>query len=786
MDTNKLMSLIDQELETSFLTTFEHATVEQLHMAIGKAVTSLYAKRWMESRAAHAKTRHAYYLSAEYLTGRMVYNNLFATDLLKQVSDAFRARGMDVAALEDIEDEALGNGGLGRLAACFLESAATHDLPLDGYGLRYRFGLFKQKIVDGFQVETPDDWQHQGDPWSRRNQADAVEVRFSNQIVRVVPYDAPVFGYHTDNVGTLRLWQAESVTPLDFAAFDNCEFDKAEAAKNAAEDITRILYPNDNKPAGKELRLKQQYVLASASMQDILRTYKRTFGNDFSHFAEMNAIQLNDTHPVVSIPELVRLLTLEGVPFDEAVTIAQNTFSYTNHTLMAEALEKWPVPVFKSLLPEVFDVVYKINTKFCGELLHRNVNNIHELSIIQGDLIHMANLAIYGSRFVNGVAEIHSDLLKTMLFSDWYALYPDRFQNKTNGVTQRRWLGLCNYAYGKFITERIGTDEWIRDLSKIGALKDAIDDSAIDRFNEIKTDNKRRLAEYIAVHEGVAIPSDFIFDVQVKRLHEYKRQLMNAFAIMDIYYGIKDGSIQNFAPTAFIFGAKSAPGYFRAKTIIKYINEVAKLVNSDPDMKDKMRVVFVANYNCSYAEKIIPAADISEQISPAGTEASGTSNMKFMMNGAVTLGTYDGANIEIFRSAGEGNNYCFGATVEELNKLSPTYDPMTVYNKSPRVKRVVDTLVDGTFSDDGTGNFATLYKALLTDGGWSRPDQYFILYELENYVAARLAVNRDYHDRRAFARKGLLNTASSAKFSSDRTIAQYADELWFIRPISME
>lgn len=783
MDKKEILQLVDEELTASFLTTFEHATVEQLHMAVGKIVTSLYADRWIESRAAHQKVRHAYYLSAEYLTGRMVYNNLFATDLLDTVQKALQERGTDIAIFEDIEDEALGNGGLGRLAACFLESAATLDLPLDGYGLRYKFGLFKQRIENGFQVETPDAWQYQGDPWSRRNQAHAVEVHFANETVRAVPYDAPVFGYHTDNIGTLRLWQAESVEPFSFFDFDNCDFDKAEHAKNIAEDITRVLYPNDNKPAGKELRLKQQYFLASASMQDIVRSYKAQFGTDFSHFAEMNAIQLNDTHPVVSIPELVRLLMLEGVCFDDAITICQNTFAYTNHTIMAEALEKWPVGVFKALLPEVFDIVYKINTKFCGELLHKNINNIHEMSIIQGDLIHMANLAIYGSRFVNGVAKIHSDLLKSMTFADWYQLYPDRFQNKTNGVTQRRWLGLCNAAYRDFITERIGSDAYLKDLEKISALGAFTDDNSLDRFNAIKHDNKRRLAEYIAVHEGVVIPPEFLFDVQVKRLHEYKRQLMNAFAIMDLYYGIKDGRVKDFHPTAFIFGAKAAPGYFRAKAIIKYINEVAKLVNSDPDMADKMRVVFVANYNCSYAEKIIPAADLSEQISPAGTEASGTSNMKLMMNGAVTLGTYDGANIEIFECAGEGNNYVFGDTVEQLDKIRKEYDPMKVYEAEPRVKRVVDTLIDGTFSDDGSGVFAELYKALLTDGGWSRPDQYFILYELMGYVDAKLRVNSDYKDRRAFAKKGILNTASSAKFSSDRTIGEYASELWFIKSI---
>ncbi|MDO4572426.1 MAG: glycogen/starch/alpha-glucan phosphorylase, partial [Clostridia bacterium] len=659
----------------------------------------------------------------------------------------------------------------------FLDSAATQDYPLDGYGLRYQYGLFRQSFKDGFQVESADDWQRFGDPWSRRRDSHEVLVRFADMTVRAVPYDMPIIGYGTNNIGTLRLWQSEAEEDFDFQLFNDQEYALAVLKKNAVEDITRVLYPNDTTLAGKKLRLKQQYFLSSASLQDILVRFKRE-NRPIESFAEHVSIQLNDTHPTVSIPELVRLLMQEGLDFDAAFSIAQKTFNYTNHTIMAEALEKWDVELFRSVIPEVFDIIHRINVRLCGELMAEG-RDCARMSIIQDNVIHMANLAVYGSRYVNGVAEIHSEILKNEVLKDWYAVYPERFQNKTNGITQRRWLGVCNPELCDFLDARIGKG-YIKDLSRIAALKEHAGDEDVRAFNAVKRVKKEQLSRIIAGREGVLLPPDFLFDVQVKRMHEYKRQLLNAFAIMDTYFGLKDGSIRDFTPSCYIFGAKAAPGYIRAKSIIKYINEAARLINNDPAMADLMRVVFVQNYDCSYAEHIIPAADVSEQISPAGTEASGTGNMKLMLNGAVTLGTYDGANVEIAREAGEENNYIFGYRADELNDIRDSYVPKTIYDYEPRVRRIVDTLIDGTLSDDNSGAFADLHRALLTGTSWQRPDNYFILLELTAYIERKLEANRDYRDRVAFGRKCLLNTASSAKFSSDRTIEEYARDIWHI------
>ena len=761
----------------------EEATPHQLQSALGTIVMHAIADRWYESRHADERVREAYYFSAEYLTGRMVYNNLFALGILDDVKKQFEEHGLDIAVFEDIEDAALGNGGLGRLAACFMDSGATMNLPLMGYGLRYKYGLFKQSFEDGFQMEEADDWQRGGDPWERRRDSHEVLVHFSNQSVRAVPYDMPIIGYVTDNVGTLRLWQSEPVEEFDFKLFNDQEYAMAVLEKNAVEDITRVLYPNDTTKAGKQLRLKQQYFLSSASIQDIMFRYKRE-NRPIEQFADYVAIQLNDTHPTVSIPELIRLLMNEGLEFEKAFEVSQKTFSYTNHTVMQEALEKWDVDLFKEVLPEIFDIIYAINAKLCGELMECGVECSNR-AIIQDKLIHMANLAVYGSHAVNGVAEIHTEILKTDVLQEWYVLYPERFQNKTNGITQRRWLGLCNPELTDFIAERLGSKNFLLNLDELAGLKDHVSDEDVLAFNQVKYTKKQQLSAIIKEREGVEIPPEFIFDIQVKRLHEYKRQLLNAFAIMDIYFGLKDGRIQYFPPTAFIFGAKAAPGYIRAKAIIKYINEVAKKINSDPDMQDKMKVVFVQNYNCSYAEHILPAADISEQISPAGTEASGTSNMKLMLNGAVTLGTYDGANIEIVRSAGDENNYIFGKNVFELIELRDSYNPKALYEYDPRIRRVVDTLIDGTFSDDNTGAFADLYRALVEGNGWERPDTYFTLLELVPYINRKLTALYDYKDRIKFGRKCLMNVAAAGPFSSDRTVRQYAEEIWHIEPVEI-
>ena len=780
MKIDQIMDQIELVLKRDHQVELAAATTGQLHEALGRVVMDAIAEDWYESRHAHERTREAYYFSAEYLMGRMVYNNLFSLGILDQVREAFASRGLDLNMFEDIEDAALGNGGLGRLAACFLDSAATLNLPLDGYGLRYKYGLFKQSFKDGFQNEEADDWQRLGDPWSRRRDTHEVTVTFADQTVRAIPYDMPVIGYGTRNIGTLRLWESAPLTEFDFKLFNDQEYALAVLEKNTVEDITRVLYPNDSTPAGKKLRLKQQYFLSSASLQDILFRFKRE-GWPITEFAKHVTIQLNDTHPTVSIPELIRLLMREGLDFDQAFAIAAETFNYTNHTIMAEALEKWDVDLFKSVLPEIFDLIYRINTKLCGELMARGMDCSH-MSIIQGKLIHMANLAVYCSRFVNGVAAIHTEILKTAVLKDWYQLYPERFHNKTNGITQRRWLGLCNPELLHFIDERVG-EGCMKNLDLLAGLRDHLSDDDVRAFNEVKREKKRQLAEVIGRQEGVVLPPEFVFDVQVKRMHEYKRQLLNAFAILDIYFGIIDGRIQDFPPTAFIFGAKAAPGYIRAKAIIKFINEMARRINDDPAVNDRMRVVFVQNYNCSYAEHIMPAADISEQISPAGTEASGTGNMKLMLNGAVTLGTYDGANIEIVQQAGEENNYIFGYRVEELNARRDSYEPKTVYEYEPRVRRVVDTLIDGTFSDDNTGAFADLHRSLLYGASWHRPDNYFVLLELLPYIERKLQAIYDTRDPIAFGRKCLINVASAGKFSSDRTIRQYAQETWFIEPV---
>lgn len=787
IDCNELMRRTEGALMDGYQKNLHEATTYQLHEALGDAVMSLIAEDWRKSRRAHEQVRRAYYFSAEYLMGRMVFNNLYCLGILDKVRGLLRTRGADLSLMEDIEDAALGNGGLGRLAACFLDSAATHNLPLDGYGLRYKFGLFKQSFSDGFQVEKADDWQRYGDPWSRRRDDRTVTVSFADQSVTAVPYDMPIIGYRNSHIGTLRLWQSEPMEEFDFTLFNEQEYALAVREKNLVEDITRVLYPNDSTYEGKRLRLKQQYFLASASIQDICRRYRRVRGGDMSAFAVHCAIQLNDTHPVVSIPELIRILMEDGMAFENALEVAFQTFSYTNHTIMSEALEKWDVELFRSVIPGIFDIISRINDSLVAELRVKGCDEdkINRMRIISGNQVHMARLASYVSTYINGVARIHTDILKRDVLRDWNDVYPTRFQNKTNGITQRRWLGLCNPELAELIEEKTGCD-FLLNLNCISELREHLDEATVRRFNEIKFHKKKQLASIIKEREGVSLSPSFVFDIQVKRMHEYKRQLMNAFSILDIYYRLKDGTLTDFTPTAFIFGAKAAPGYIRAKSIIKFINEIAQKINRDADMRDKMSVVFVQNYNCSYAEHIIPAADISEQISPAGTEASGTGNMKFMLNGAVTLGTYDGANIEIVEQAGEDNNYIFGARVEDIAEIVNTYDPKAVYESEPRVRRVVDALVDGSFSDGGSGVFRELYDSLLYGTHWHRPDHYYILHDLLPYIDSKLRANRDYRDTIAFGRKCLLNTSAAGKFSSDRTIKQYAKELWHLPYIDKE
>ena len=761
------------------------ASPQQLHDALGKTVMEMFADRWDNARQQHLSKRRAAYLSMEFLVCRAVYNNLLVLGIYDEVDEAFRELGIDLASLEEIEDAALGNGGLGRLAACFLDSAATLALPLDGYGIRYKYGLFKQSIEDGFQKEDIDDWTRYGDPWSVRCDEDTVLIEYSGQTVKAVPYDMPIFGFRTENVGTLRLWQAEPVKEFDFDLFNKQDYLEASREKIYAEDISRVLYPNDDTDEGKKLRLKQQYFFSCASLTDIIRKHKARFGT-LENLADYISVQLNDTHPVISIPELIRqLVDNEGFTFEKALDMAKKIFNYTNHTVMQEALEKWRTDLVEELLPRIYSIIIQINEALIADMYAGGVqkDKTDRIKIIKGGLIHMADMACYASSHINGVAEIHTQILKDSVLADWFSLAPEKFRNETNGITQRRWIALCNRELSALITELLGDDSWINDLDRLRELaKFADDENVLRRFIDIKQGKKQQLADFIKAHDGIDTDADSVFDIQIKRLHEYKRQLLNAFSILWIYYGIKDGSIQDFTPTTFIFGAKSAPGYRRAKAIIKFINEVGRIVSSDPDTRDLIKVVFVQNYNVSYAEKLVAAADVSEQISTAGTEASGTGNMKLMLNGAVTLGTFDGANIEIVREAGEENNYIFGARVEDLERIVPEYDSRSIFANDSMVKKVVSSLIDGTVSDGGSGDFRELYTALLDGASWHAPDHYYLLGDMRDYVETKLRCISDYSaDRQGFARKQWLNMCNSGKFSSDRTIADYAANIWEIK-----
>ncbi len=774
IDPQDILRMTEENVRAMYHTELGCADAHQLHNALGRAVMTLIAPTWMATAARRAEGRQAAYLSAEYLTGRLVYNNLLCLGVLPETRALFAAKGVDLACMEDVEDDAFGNGGLGRLAACFLDSAATLDAPLIGYGLRYRYGLFYQYFEDGRQREAPDDWSRLGDPWSVRRDDLKVIVPIEGLPVSAVPYDMPVIGYQNGVIGTLRLWQTESLHEVDTDAFNDQRYQLASKDKNGAEDIVKFLYPNDTRPAGKLLRLRQQYVLSSATVQDMLRAYRAKHGSDYTQLAACWTAQLNDTHPTLAIPELIRLLMLDRVPFAQALGIARATFAYTNHTVMQEALEKWDLRLLRRLSPAIADILVRVDAAMREDMGPRMTEG---MGIRQQGAIHMANLAMYGGHAVNGVARIHTDILRRDVLKDWYAAVPDHFSNKTNGITQRRWLGLCNPALTALMNEAAG-DDVLRAPEKMAALADCASDApTLERMLDIKSANKRELARVIRQREGVELPDGFVFDVQIKRLHEYKRQLMNALSIIAIYEGIRDGSLTDLTPTAFIFGAKAAAGYVRAKSIIYFINSVAKRINADPAVRDLLRVVFVHNYDCSYAEKIIPAAEISEQISPAGTEASGTSNMKLMMNGAVTLGTMDGANIEIVERAGAENNYIFGATVEDIARIRDSYDPNALYRQDARLRQALDWLIDGHVADPD-GGLRELHDAILKGASWHRPDHYYTCLDFEPYLEAKLRANREYRDRPAFARKCLLNAAHAGAFSSDRTIREYADEIW--------
>lgn len=787
MPKKKMLEAVELYLKSEFQTTPAEATPDQLHTAVSRSLMAGIADRWHASAEKHQNARHAYYFSAEFLMGRMIYNNLLCLGMTEEIGQLLEKNGASLDSFEEVEDCALGNGGLGRLAACFLDSAATLDLPLDGYGIRYKYGLFKQKIEGGFQKEEADDWTRYGDPWSLRREDEAVRVEFADQTIVAVPYDMPIIGYNTNNIGTLRLWQAEPVQAFDFNLFNAQQYDAAVAERNRAEDISRVLYPNDSTDDGKILRLKQQYFFCSASLQDIIRKYKKTYGNDFSHFAELNAIQLNDTHPVISIPELIRLLTDgEGLSFDAALDICKQVFSYTNHTILAEALEKWSQHLMERTIPRVFHIIVMLDQYLGGELHQKGITGDKEYSmhILQHGTVHMAYMAIYCSRYINGVAQLHTEILKNDVLRDWYAIYPEKFQNKTNGITQRRWLALCNPELSALLTRLLGNESWKTDLSQLKKLEKYVEDEKVmQELCDIKLHNHQKLAEFVKKKDGIDIDPNTCFDVQIKRLHEYKRQLLNILAILELYYEIAEGSLTDFTPTTFIFGAKSAPGYARAKGIIKLINEVAALIDRDDRVRGKIKVAFLSNYNVSYAEKIIAAADVSEQISTAGKEASGTGNMKLMANGAVTLGTLDGANIEIVEEAGSLNEYIFGATVEEIRSVQEHYNPNGMYHNDYKIKRVLDALVNGTLNDGGSGIFRELHDSIVYGASWHRPDQYFLLLDFERYLEAKKQVARDYKDALVFAKKRWMNICNSGKFSSDRTIAEYAKDIWHIEKV---
>jgi phosphorylase, glycogen/starch/alpha-glucan family len=814
IDKSQLKKSILRKIRRQYGKTIEEAHEYEIYYAVSRATLDYIVENWYNTKKTYAKkqVKQMYYFSAEFLMGRYLGNNLINLQINEAVKETLQELGVDINKVEDREmDAGLGNGGLGRLAACFLDSLATLELPGHGYGLRYKYGMFDQRIENGFQVEYPDDWTKFGDPWSIKRIDRVYEVKFGGQIevhrdevgkeyfkrvntenVNAVAYDVPIIGYGNDTVNTLRLWEARSPEGFDLKLFNDQKYLLASENAVEAEDISRVLYPNDTEKDGKMLRLKQQFFFTSASLQDIVRRYKTLYGNDFSKFQEKVAIQLNDTHPVVAIPELMRiLLDYEKLNWGEAWDICKNVFSYTNHTILAEALEKWDIPLFQTLLPRIYQIVEEINRRFMEELNEKYPDDWQkkqQMAIIGNGQIRMAWLAIVGSHTVNGVAALHTEILKNSELKEWYELYPEKFQNKTNGITQRRWLLKSNPELAGLITELIG-DKWITDLYELKKLEQYMeDDNVLNRLTEIKFHNKQKLAEYIKETTGIDVNPHSIFDIQVKRLHEYKRQLLNVLHIMDLYNKLKENPLLDVEPRTFIFGAKAAAGYRRAKGIIKLINSVAEKVNNDSDINGKIKVVFLENYRVSLAEKIFPAADVSEQISTASKEASGTGNMKFMLNGAITIGTMDGANVEIVEEAGAENAFIFGLKADEVVRLEAygKYNPLEEYNVVEGLTKVIDQLTDGTYDDNHTGIFKEIQSSLLYGADGGRPDVYFLLRDFSSYRNAQSELQKAYKDKRKWAQKMLMNIANAGKFSSDRTIMEYAKEIWNIHPVKVE
>ena len=761
------------------------ATLMEVWQGLSAAVVDTIADDWYATEQKYSAGRQEHYFSAEFLMGRALLNNLSNLGMVDEAREAVGSFGVNLSdVLEQEPDAALGNGGLGRLAACFLDSCATLDLPVNGFGILYRYGLFKQLFEDGFQTEHPDPWMEEGYPFVIRHEEAQRLVHYQDMTVRAIPYDMPITGYGTKNVGTLRLWKAEPLEEFDYDAFNSQRFTEAIVERERTSDISRVLYPNDTTYEGKVLRVRQQYFFCSASLQQIVENYVSHHGEDLTGFADYNAIQLNDTHPVLAIPELMRILLDEHhLGWEEAWEVVTKTFAYTNHTVLAEALETWEISIFDRLFPRITEIVREIDRRFRLEMAERGLEQgtIDYMAPISGDKVRMAWIACYASYSINGVAALHTEIIKRETLGEWHAIWPERFNNKTNGVTPRRWLRQCNPRLSALLDEVTGSDTWVKDLSILAEHTDSVYDSVYDRLAEIKHANKVDFAAWIAQREGIEIDPEAIFDVQIKRLHEYKRQLLNAIYILDLYFRMKQDPSLQVPKRVFIFGAKAAPGYIRAKAIIKLINAIADLVNNDPVVSQTIKVVFVHNYNVSPAEHIIPAADVSEQISMAGKEASGTSNMKFMMNGALTLGTLDGANVEILEAVGDDNAYIFGATEDELPALRESYDPVWHYENVPGLKRVLDAFTDGTLDDNGSGWFADLRRSLL-EASYEPADVYYVLGDFASYRETKDAMAADYADTRAWQRKAWVNITRSGRFSSDRTISDYAREVWKIDP----
>ena len=799
---------VRNNVKTLFRKEVEEATPQQLFQAVSYAVKEAIIDDWLATQKQYEKDdpKTVYYMSMEFLLGRALGNNLINMTAYKEVKEALEEMGIDLNVIEDQEpDPALGNGGLGRLAACFLDSLATLGYASYGCGIRYRYGMFKQKIRDGYQVEAPDNWLKDGNPFELRRPEYAKEVRFGGNIrveydetgkthfvqenyesVMAIPYDYPIVGYGNHIVNTLRIWDAEAIVDFQLDSFDRGDYHKAVEQENLAKNIVEVLYPNDNHIAGKELRLKQQYFFVSASIQAAITKFKKKHG-DISKLPEKVTFQMNDTHPTVAVAELMRiLLDEENLGWNEAWDITTKCCAYTNHTIMAEALEKWPINLFSRLLPRIYQIIQEIDRRFVEQVRAQypgNEEKVKKMAILMDGQVKMAHLAIVAGYSVNGVAKLHTEILKNQELKDFYQMMPEKFNNKTNGITQRRFLMHANPLLADWVTEKLGTKEWITDLSKMSGLKEWLDDEeALKEFMTIKFKNKERLAAYIKEHNGVEVDPRSIFDVQVKRLHEYKRQLLNILHVMYLYNQIKEHPEMSFYPKTYIFGAKASAGYIRAKEIIKLINSVADVINNDRSINGKLKVVFIEDYRVSNAELIFAAADISEQISTASKEASGTGNMKFMMNGAPTLGTMDGANVEIVDEVGIDNAFIFGLSADEVINYEQNggYNPYDIYNNDPDIHRVVDQLVDGTYANGDKEMYRDLYNSLLNNQGGARADMYFILKDFRSYADAQARAMEAYKDTDKWAKMALKNTACCGKFSADRTIQEYVDDIWHL------